>query len=163
MHQSFETSALPLPHPHPGHGQRKVVSLEMPFKVWWEDLRKAGTADSTRVFGLYSWVPRGRDFTQYFFPGVRELHWLSHSHWVNTTHLAWGGVGWGGGFKWLVHYARVLIDLKPYQKWCILDAHAHTMYTICLFVYNSSFIFGRMKWSIMKEMINGFLNSQVRW
>ena len=28
---------------------------------------------------------------------------------------------------------------------------------------NSSFIFGWMKWSIMKEMINGFTNSQVRW
>ena len=28
---------------------------------------------------------------------------------------------------------------------------------------NSSFIFGWMKQSVMKEMINGFLNSQVRW
>ena len=28
---------------------------------------------------------------------------------------------------------------------------------------DSSFIFGWMKWSVMKEMINGFSNSQARW
>ena len=28
---------------------------------------------------------------------------------------------------------------------------------------NSSFIFGWMKQSVMKEMINGFSNSQARW
>ena len=44
----------------------------------------------TRGFGLYSWVPRGGDFTQYFSPSVWELHWLSQ-HRVNVPAVA--GVG----------------------------------------------------------------------
>ena len=33
---------------------------------------------------MYSGVPRGGEFAQYFCPGVWELRWLSHSHWVNV-------------------------------------------------------------------------------
>ena len=48
----------------------------------------------TGDFGLYSWVPRSGDFIPYFCPGVQELHWLSHSHWVDISAIP--GVGWGG-------------------------------------------------------------------
>ena len=54
----------------------------------------------TGDFGLYSWVLRGGDFTQYFCPGVRELHWLSHSHWVNIP--AMPGIGEGDSNDWCI-------------------------------------------------------------
>ena len=51
----------------------------------------------TGDFGLYSWVPRDMDFNKYFCPGVQELLWLSHSHWVECPSHAWEGEGGGGG------------------------------------------------------------------
>ena len=52
----------------------------------------------SREYGLYNWVPRGGDITQYFCPNVWELHWLSYSHWLNVP----------GGLKWLMHYILTL-------------------------------------------------------
>ena len=53
------------------------------YKVWWADLR---TADSTQ--GTLVW----------------ELHWLSHSHWVNVPTWGWRGIeveGDRGGGRWV--------------------------------------------------------------
>ena len=61
----------------------RCLRLEMLFNVWWEDLRKAVIADSTQDTLVVQRVLRGGHFTQYFCPGVRGLHWLSYSHWVN--------------------------------------------------------------------------------
>ena len=61
----------------------RFLRLEMLFKLWRGDRRKALTAASTDTG----------------YPGAGRFHWLSHSHWVNVPAMPGGG---GGGFKWLV-------------------------------------------------------------
>ena len=51
------------------------------YMVWWADLR---TAESTQ--GTLVW----------------ELHWLSHSHWVNVPTWGWRGIEVGGSNNWCI-------------------------------------------------------------
>ena len=119
MHQSFETPAS-----RHGWGKAGITTSYLPARVslgggvnthfhlfiaWFSDGSKSsgggGGEGSEQTTSCCLWVVchhlQGGDFTQYFCPGFLELHWLSHSPWVNVPAMpGWGGVG---GFKWMVH------------------------------------------------------------
>ena len=70
------------------------------------------TTDQVGLWFVHLSTPRGGDFTQYFCPGVRELH--THAEWMSPPCS-----GGGGGFKWLVHkllrlWTVLLLVMPPY-------------------------------------------------
>ena len=57
------------------------------------------TTDQVGLWFVHLSTPRGGDFTRYFCPGVRELHWFSHSCWVNVPAMPGKG---GGSNDWCI-------------------------------------------------------------
>ena len=71
----------------------------------------------TGDFGLYSWVPRGGDFTQYFCPGVQELHWLSHTLRECPHHAQGGGLNDWCIIVWTLFLTQFVILAASSTEW----------------------------------------------
>ena len=77
----------------------------MLFKVWWEDLRKAVTDDSTQGTLVYTAEYQGAGTSLSIFSLFSGNFTGFHTHWRNVPAMP------GVGFKWLVHYGGIA-DLK---------------------------------------------------
>ena len=72
--------------------------LEMLFKVWWGDLRKAVTNDSTQgtLVCTAEYQGAGTSFRIFAPVSGNFTGFHTHTEWISPLSPGWGGVGWGG-------------------------------------------------------------------
>ena len=82
----------------------------MLFKVSWEDLRKAVTADSIQgtLVCTAEYQGAGTSLSIFALVSGNFTGFYTHTEWMSPPCLGWGGGGGGGGgrVKWLVHYLK---------------------------------------------------------
>ena len=123
----------------------------MLVKVWWEDLRKAVTADSTQ--GTSEYQGAGTSLSIFALVSGNFTGFHTHTEWMSPP--CPGGQGGQGGFKWLVHERSMkrgsattcerLLCLFYTQNKKILDyqtwpTHLFAKFTKCAKVYGLSFL-----------------------